>query len=154
MSSLFERWLYQPKHYLMSIIMVLSIFALAFGELSYSLLGKDITGKITHIEQREMESGRQKKKWIQNWNHYEFHRPGHMEPVTGEYSGGDAKVGDPVDLQYLSIWPTWSRPSSERKPWVGWCVLAASIVIGTVAVVLGREAQDPFAKARALRHQR
>ena len=154
MSSLFERWLYQPRHYMIPIMMVVAIYGLAFGELSYSLFGKDVTGKITRIENREMEGGRDKKKWIKICNHYEFHISGHAEPVTGEYQGGDVLVGDPVDLQYLSLWPTWSRPSTESMPWIGWCVLAASIVIGTVAVILGREAQDPYARARAQRHQR
>ena len=137
----------------MLVLMFLAIYSLAFEELAYSLIGKSSSGRVTYLEEREMQSSRDGKAWTMTCHHYEIRIPNRDEPVTGEFHGSIAKVGDAVEMQYLSWWPTWSRPASQRKPWLGWGVLVTSIVIFIVAVSLGREAQDPFAKARAQRHR-
>ena len=150
---MFDRWLYSPRNYIMTFLGIALIYSLALEELTYSVMGQAATGKITDIEKEQTDYGPAGSKKVLIWNHYTLTDPQLDEPLTGRFQGDGHKVGDPVEIQHIPGWAKWYRPASENKAWLGWGVLIFSIVATTVAIVLGREASDPFAKARAQRHR-
>lgn len=150
---MFKHWLYSPRNYIMTLLMIVALYSLALDELVYSVMGQVSTGRITHVEQEETNLGPAKSRKVFTWNDYEMTLPDLPNPVEGRFQAEGLKVGDAVELQYVPGWKTWSRPATSSKPWLGWGVLLASIVVIIISVVLGREAQDPFAKARAQRHR-
>lgn len=150
---MFERWLYSPRNYVMAILLVLGVYALALEELSYSIMGQLISAKIVRIQTEETDRGPAHSKQTFTWATYEFTDSSLSETVSDRMQAPHLKVGDTVELQYIPGWRTWHRMATSRKPWLGWVILAGSIVIFIVSFTLAKESKDPFAKAKEMRYR-
>ena len=150
---MFDRWLYSPRNYLIAILMVVAVYALALEELSYSMMGQLVTSNIVRIEIEETDRNSAKSEKTYTWNYYEYTDPARSGGGENRFQGAGYKVGEAVELQHIPGWKTWTRLATSRKPWLGWGILGASIVMFVIASILAKEFKDPYAKARAMRHR-
>lgn len=154
---MFTRWLNSPKNYVMAILLVLAVYALALEELTYSTFGRITDGTFVQVEGDGNDSEFGAKRVVTIY-HYVFKDPQaettHAGTIRGAgWNRGEKpwKVGDRISIQYVPGWDTWHRQADNRKPWLGWGILIGSCIMFVIAVRFGREASDPFREAREKR---
>lgn len=153
---MFSRWLYSPRNYIMSILMLLGVYVLALEELTYSAFGRITEGEIVRIEVEQREPDQRGPRELK-LHHYEYQDAKTGTTVSGVIRGGGGgadnpwKVGTPIPLQYVPGWESWKRPSNQQKPWLGWGILIGSCILLVIGIRFGREASDPFREAREKR---